>query len=491
MARCRNVFQTLSTRCLGLLQVQTMDLHELVDVQDSDPGFWSNTSVGFTHRTAIDFLVDDEDGRKIIEGHALKPDELFSKQVKTILLTDCFFKPEHPMAMGQLNMPHYLFFKGQMFTRLFLHEEDSISAVTLHSLLSLVHRHADAIIRHPQKHFKNSQQQFLAIATCFGFSDWATEFLDSIEESGGELQLFVLRAACAPFRIHFAYGDCSGFDQETHLPRRLQNPNFFSEEIETPQDFKRETLIREILSCCSQPSSQAEALSLQRSSPQYDAASDAILNAWRCFLVHNLQGIADGHFLHIPHIPDTMWAEKMQTLQSFLSAGISPHFRHQRYIICVGFRNGLGLPLRAVVSRRYPPRLSGVTCNIYLEVNDDLLLSSIVENMSKRGVQELPIARIDLQPSVRVVMFEKWTDFPLKRIFTRASNIGYSDSEELFKEIMFPVPRKDFSTYKRLVAQSEFVLDGTEDIVDGLKNAGCELSEVDTIYECVHEDILR
>ncbi|KAF3808330.1 hypothetical protein GCG54_00006952 [Colletotrichum gloeosporioides] len=106
MAHCRNVFQKLSTRCLGLLQVQTMDLQELVDFQDDDPGFWSNTSVGFTHRTAIDFLVEDEDGRKILQGHALKPDELVSKQAKAILLTAYFFKPEYQAATEELNMPH-------------------------------------------------------------------------------------------------------------------------------------------------------------------------------------------------------------------------------------------------------------------------------------------------------------------------------------------------------------------------------------------------
>ncbi|KAF5498000.1 hypothetical protein CGCS363_v008430 [Colletotrichum siamense] len=491
MVRCRNVFQTLSTRCLGLLQVQTMDRQELVDFQDDDPGFWSNTSVGFTHRTAVDFLVDDEDGRRILEGHALKPDELFSKQVKTILLTACFFKPEYRVATKMINAPHREFFTGQMFTRLFLHKEDSISAATLHSLLSLVYRHADAIIPHPQKRFISSQQKFLAIATYFGISDWITELLESIEESGGEMQLFVLRTACAPFSTHFPHRDRFGPDEKAHLPRRLNGNEHWISEVATRQDLKRETLIREILLRCSQPTSQAEAKSFQNSGPQHDTTYGGVLNSWRCFLVHNLQGIADVHFLHMPDT-DNMWAEKMQTLQSFLSAGISPHVRHQKYVICVGFLRALGLSNRAVVTLRSPRWLPGVECDVYLEVNDDFLLSSILDNMSKRGVQEHPIARTDLQPFVRVVMFRTWTRFASHSAssFKRASNVGNSDSAELFAEIMSQVPGQDLSIYERLVAQAEFVLDGAEDIVDGLKAAGYELNEVDTTYECLHEKIL-
>ncbi|KAF4878087.1 hypothetical protein CGCSCA1_v002902 [Colletotrichum siamense] len=500
MVRCRGVFQRLSTRCLGLLHVQSMDLQELVDVQDGDLGFWSNTNVGFTHRTAIDFLTDDEDGRKILEGHALKPEELFSKQVKTILLTACFFKPEYLMAMEQLNMPHDLFFSGQMFTRLLLHKEGNISTGTLHSLLSLVHRHADAIIRLPRKQFDDSQQQFLAMTTSFGFSDWATELLGSIEESGEEMQLFLLRAACAPFSIDFAYGDCFDFDEETHLPRRLEKNQSHGAEMGARRDLKRETLIREILSRCSKPIGQAEALLLQKSGPRQDTVFDGISNAWRCFLVHNLQGIADDHFFPIP---DNMWAEKMQTLRSFLSTHVSTYIRRQKYIICVPFRITPTLQRRAVVSLRYPWELPQAECDIYLEVNDDFLLSAILDNMSRHGVLEFPLARTDLQPSVRVVMFRTRTHFApvptssttnrvrfFKRAFKRALNVGHCDSEALFKEIMFQVPEQDFAIYRRLVAQAEFLLDGVEDIVDGLKAAGYELSEVDTTYECFHEHIL-
>ncbi|KAK2759286.1 hypothetical protein CKAH01_16660 [Colletotrichum kahawae] len=448
-------------------------------------------------KISIDFLVDDEDGRKILEGHALKSDELFSKQVKTILLTASFFKPEHRMATQKLNMPHSQFFTGQLFTRLFLHKEDSISAVTLHSLLSLVHRHADAIIRHRQKHFKNSQQQFLAIATYFGFSDWATEFLESMEQSDGEMQLFVLRAACAPFNIDFPYGDCFWSDEENLLPRRLGRYECQFLEIATQQDSKRETLIREILTRGSQSTSQAEAQSFQNSGSQHNTALGSIFNAWRCFLVHKLQGIADGHFLHISN---TVWAEKMETLRSFLSGSISSHFRRQKYSVCVLFSIARSLQRRAVVSLHFPWRLPQAECSVYLEVNDDFLLSSILDNMSKRGVEGLPLASKDLQPSVKAVMFRTRThscdpDLPSRttdrpRFFEKAVNVGPGDSEELFEEIMFQVPGQDFPIYRRLVAQAEFVLDGAKDHVDGLKAAGYELSEVDTNYECLHEEIL-
>ncbi|KAF4816663.1 hypothetical protein CGCSCA5_v006360 [Colletotrichum siamense] len=490
MDRCRNVFHTLSTRCLGLLQVQNMDLQELVNVQNDDPGFWSNTNVGFTHRTAIDFLVDDEDGRKILEGHALKPDELFSTQVKTILLTACLFKPEYRMATASVHMPHGEFFTGQIFTRLLLHKEDSISAVTLHTLLSLVYRHADAIIPHPQEHLKTSQQQFLAIATCFGFSEWATELLESIEESGREMQLFVLRAACAPFSVDFSYGDCFGSDEKTRLPRRLERNHSYVQEVATRQDLKRETLIREVLLRCSQPTSLMEAQSFQNSGPQHDTAFGNILNAWRCCLVHNLQGTADGHFLHVS---DTMWAEKMKTLRSFLSAGISSNIRRQKYTICVLFRIAPTLQRRAAVSLHYPWKIPQAECHVYLEVNDDFILSSILDNTLKRGVVEFPLAIADLQPSVRVVMFapdppSRTTDGT--RFFKRALNVVPGDSEELFREIVFQIPGQDFSIYRRLVAQAEFVLDGAKDHVNGLKAAGYELSEVDTTYKCLHKEAI-
>ncbi|KAF5495777.1 hypothetical protein CGCF413_v008500 [Colletotrichum fructicola] len=126
------------------------------------------------------------------------------------------------------------------------------------------------------------------------------------------------------------------------------------------------------------------------------------------------------------------------------------------------------------------------------DVNDDFILSAILDNMSNHGVQELPFASTDLQPAATVVMFRTWTHSATTnkpRFLKRALKVGHGGSEKLFKEIVFQVPGQDFAIYKRLVAQAE-LLDGAEGIVDGLKAAGYELSEVDTTYECIHGSVL-
>ncbi|EQB54951.1 hypothetical protein CGLO_05165 [Colletotrichum gloeosporioides Cg-14] len=135
-----------------------------------------------------------------------------------------------------------------------------------------------------------------------------------------------------------------------------------------------------------------------------------------------------------------------------------------------------------------------------------LCVSSRPEPVFQRYLSKHPMLMmqdLNILDIRKVVMFRTRTHFApappssttnsarvFKRAFKRALNIGHGDSEELFKEIMFQVPGQDFAIYKRLVAQAEFLLDGVEDVVDGLKAAGYEFSEVDTTYECFHEHIL-
>lgn len=352
--RCEQVHRTLESICFGLLETTSsfqdlfpqmsgsegsgyfddQSLHHAIGVWDSEI-----VRVDFFHRTAIDFLDSDE-GEKLFGKHKMSQESIFSRNIKAAVILGCTpYLRDHNEYCGKWRIVEGLDWR---------HSDPYVSDSQLsdrrHELFCLCYRYAGKIddFSRPPETF-SSQSFFVAVTASAGLN-----FLESIarvvsldRRDGSAIAKAALLGVCNQI-----------------VP--------MNDEEEARQKYG---FLQNCLQKCARPENN------QSKSTPLDA-SDHIVIAWRCFLVHSL---------YVKFGSSRMIDEHMTAvIESFIAAGVMTEAPGQRYLIKV--RNGwnaITIPsCWSTVENLSTYRFGNKYQSIVLEVNDNFLLQQMCSRIS-------------------------------------------------------------------------------------------------------------
>lgn len=451
--KCEHTFKTLLPVSAGLLETS---------FRPPSPKFierspeierkilkWRFTTVDFMHRTAIDFL-DSSEGKELFERHRLGAEDLLERALKAnITLRSTTRFSCHPLF--QIWIIHGWRYKSIM---------GGLDRIP-HDIVSIIHQcainEARGLVRPP--HSTSYQNFFLFEATFYGYYDYVHRWLEDSESYGSLASIYVLIAACG------FYNGVSPSEDFFERPRQ------------------RHRWIRYQLKRYLQSDMGVSGPSVVR------AASDEIMLAWRCFLLHEISlqvriyGTDDKD-------RETHEQATEEILELFIKAGVMAESPGPKYLIAVD------RGLRIVKNRNDQKTDHGYGClyrhqpgfevsGIYTEVNDAFLLQLLAEKVSasselisvhERGAFMQPIlANNVLHPFRGVCNFF--------HITTDEERQGASSNFIFGGELWFPTdlfPDKQPS-YLQAVDLGEF-----RDPTDALDEIGYHLPAVNKDFDCLH-----
>ncbi|KAJ5713341.1 uncharacterized protein N7483_010522 [Penicillium malachiteum] len=447
---CKDTAKTLMPVSGGLLEVDPgyFPSHEYCESASEDERkilLWVRKDVQFIHRTAKDFLGSDE-GINLFEKYGLGYDASLSLYVKAQLALCSVTRYErHPL----FNIWHTFM----------LQSYSPGLPQSVHRTLSLIHQCAAneprGLVRPP--YLISHENFFLFEASHYGFYEYVAEFL----ESGGGYNLtasiYVLIGACD---LHHVVEDRSS-------------------------SCTRYLAIKDVLQRHCQLAPKGPMAS------GIWSASEGIMLAWRCFLLHEVSGNFKHQFVGV----DGKIVEDI--LEMFIKCGVilmSPRSKYLIAVQCSKLRTvksasvqGTDLGLGYECSRC--PHLNLVDPTIYIEVNDEFLLAELSKKIS--GASELVLAEAK-NSSMRPILADDGTNFgdrPGAHTATFFHIKVPEDDQELFKDWIF---KTDLKFEQKIFPdeQPSFLqavdLGGFEKALQALEKIGYDLPEVNKGYDCLH-----
>ncbi|KAL0933333.1 uncharacterized protein CTRU02_212296 [Colletotrichum truncatum] len=459
--------------------VKAPDVAKILRTTYDKVHFWAKARVSFTHKTAIDFLVDDEDGRKIFEAYEPEPEETISRLVKRDLMLLSLFNwlnlPDSPLVEA---------IKYRLAT-----PKVGISDATLNSLVSLTHRWSKTYWCPPedlsQDHF------FIAAAASSGYSDYIIRYLDARQADSdlNDMKIFVLKGACAR-----AVGFCKFFGSYNDPPQLSKN---------------RQILIQKILSkhasCLTKGVDSDEDLESLNV-----GTSQSLLQAWRCFLIHSLERICAKRVYENRAeqsgvlAPDGTYISNI--IEAFASTAIVAKSSSQKYIPRLGISGK-----RPFIATLVDRASEGLTEVVFFEVNDAFILNLIWTHLlgKKRSIGQKGPWKTE--PFVKTIMFggyirksaynasifakaisEEADDDWDSKYYTPNPNFDLGDNWGLAEELLpFDASRR-MPFRDKAICQSRMINDeglGVPRPVRILQQLGYQPSDLDGFHSwgCVHE----
>ncbi|KAJ5101176.1 hypothetical protein N7456_007228 [Penicillium angulare] len=450
---CEITFKTLLPVSAGLLQVSEdpdksfINSHNFRSESERQICKWEDMSVDFIHRTAVDFLESAE-GQELFARHTLSPEDGLSLRIKAdITIRSATRYQNWPLRR----------------TWLAIRVACDGSSIEDHYALSLTHQHAlnesRGLVRPPYS--ISYQNFFLFEASFYGFYQYADHWLDSSEGDHSLASLYALIGSC----------------------HRIINakPSPWS------HVYSRYEMIRHRLKIYLK--SAKEVLD----PPVVRAASDELMLAWRCFLLHEIkwQKLIERYepTRDVDSDKELMFKE---ILELFIKAGVMGESPGPRYLIAVheyglqivkdpaGQQSRLGYKCFKLAPQR--PGLYGSA--IYTEVNDAFLLqllssmipgtSELISSHETSAFMQPILASIDREGvKDRAKFFKLTTD---------------EEGQESLKDWIFGL---DFSFCNIFFASKPDSLQVTGlgellDTVGALEKISYQLPVVNREYDCLH-----
>lgn len=445
----QNTSMILMPVSVGLLEVVELDWpfepkhRALVSENNLKLLPWISMGVRFVHRSAEDFL-DSAEGKELFEKYTLGPEHFLSLCIKAQLaLRSVWHDGSQP-----LYFIWYMLLNG---TSLDGRELDSVPEAP-RGILSLIHRCAAnesrGLVRPPYS--INHENFFLFEASHYGFYEYVTELLESDGDYNLNTLIYVLIGACQRHRWLKEY---------------------------SPSDNARCLFIKDLLQQQNRPNPESSTVSKIR------GASEGIMLAWRCFLLHELSGPRALVGIDVKRVEDI--------LEMFIKCGVMLESPGAKYLIAVdpdtlqiakmASDRGTALGYECPVSQT-PQRLWS---SIYIEVNDAFLLARLSERNC--GTSELVSAEAK-NAFMRPILADNGTgDAEIASFFHITVP---EDEQESFKNWIFEksdyLDRNFFPNQQPSFLQAVY-LGEFESFTQALEKIGYDLPEVNKGYDCLHD----
>ncbi|CAI7571951.1 unnamed protein product [Penicillium bialowiezense] len=408
---------------------------------------WRQKHVRFVHRSAQDFL-DSAEGKELFEKYTLGPEQFLSLCIKAQLALRSVGRDE--------SQPLY-FIWSMILSGNYLNGKDPNSVPeTPRGILSLIHRCAvnesRGLIWPPYS--ISHENFFLFEASNHGFYEYVTEILESRGDYNLNTLIYVLIGACQRHKWLKAY---------------------------SPLDTTRYLFIKDLLQQQSRPNPECSTDSKIRD------ASEGIMLAWRCFLLHELSDARASVGIDAKRVEEI--------LEMFIKCGVMLESPGPKYLITVDSdtrqivksASDKGTAVGYECPGSQPPHR--LWSSIYIEVNDAFLLARLSERNC--GTSELVSAEAK-NASMRPILADNGTgDAEIATFFhitvpeddqESFKNWVLFEKSEYLSQNFFPDQQPNFL---QAVDLGEF-----ENFTQALEKIGYDLPEVNKVYDCLHEWIV-
>ncbi|KAK1149033.1 hypothetical protein N8T08_007710 [Aspergillus melleus] len=439
---CQDTAKTLMPVSAGLLEVRPLKRvkaeHHASGSEDKQKlPQWTEDRVEFIHRTAVDFL-DSNEGKELFEKHTLGSEHLLSLSVKAQLALRSVTRYEtHPLASvwELLSVGNYT--------------EDPLQP---DGILPLIHQCAAnesrELVRPPYS--ISHENFFLFEASYHCYYEYVGNFLESSGHYNLTASIYVLIGACGwPFAI-----------------------------VDIPSPYTRYLAIKGFLQKNCQLASKSS------NAPKTRSASEGIMLAWRCFLLHELSGKRrfegiDGKIVE-------------EILEMFIKCGVMLESPGPKYLVAAT-RGSLHIVKSASDQERVPgyhschPQSPVPTIStIYTEVNDAFLLRQLLEKIS--GTSELASSQ-GKKASTRPILADNGLNLRTLNTATFFQIKISEDGQESFENWILDVGSR-LSDNAFPDEQPSFLqavdLGELKNTHEALEKIGYDLPAVNKAYDCLH-----
>lgn len=393
---------------------------------------WGKTGIHFTHRTAVDFICNSEEGNELFGAYVPNPDDILSRAIKTNIVLRRVTNRTH---ISTTTSPYNTYLtpkydRTATFIQSFLPSRRLAkisSRQSINDVLSSSYKCLQ-IMGLNMKDWNSTSQSIKAhhafLAKTFlyvDFVDWAEETLQTATAGVEEVtlvELLALRGACEGL---------IAFDWMDPLKSQLEN------------SICRLSVIQRVVRKCS---TTRQGLNDSIIRPFQLACSREISIAWRCLLIHTLGEVQTGEHTSLPLADEERlrwWPKVVKGIHCFLSTNVLEDLG-QKYIVSIP----LSMAKIEIISDEDTRKPTG---EILFEVNDAAILLLIIENAEK-GLFSVSLLKLLAEPVYRpklcyrgfdpgdVFIEPEWYKFNEgllegtihgKRLFTRALNWEIQD----------------------------------------------------------------
>ncbi|KAK1447539.1 hypothetical protein CMEL01_09378 [Colletotrichum melonis] len=356
--------------CAGLLDITDPE-EAFSSLNDYESKFkpWGKTGIGFTHRTAIDFICNSEEGKELFGPYVPKQDDLLSRAIKTDLMLRRIINRTETSVTVPTDKPHLsLKYDRRLLPSFdpFEHLAGISSHRTAHNLLTFTYQCLETMdlnLKNQESTSDSRKVHHAFIAHAFfmvEFANWAEETLQAATAGIEEVTLvesLALRSGCEGI---VAFG---GYDDIRSLGLKCSFEGNSSQL----------TMIQRVLR---KYSNTRRGLNDSIIQPLQLASYRDVSTAWRCVLSHTLDKVlVQKRFSQLADDAERprWWSNIVEVVQSFLSASVLEDLKGQKYLVSIVPSNGRV----SIISEE--GTMQTMQEEIILEVNDAAMLAVIIE----------------------------------------------------------------------------------------------------------------
>ncbi|KAK1708297.1 hypothetical protein BDP67DRAFT_599630 [Colletotrichum lupini] len=362
----------LPAMCAGLLDItEPEEAFSSPNDYESKSKPWGKTGIDFTHRTAIDFICNSEEGKELFGPYVPKQDDLLSRAIKTDLMlrritnrtyitTTATPNKTHLSLKYDISRDFLLSFKPyQHLAKISPHRYTHNLLSFTYQCLEIIGLNSENRVSIPD--LSKEHHHFLAKAFLYTAAvDWAEETLQAATagiEEVTSVESLALRAGC----------------EGTLAPGWIENDEAVGLKVILVGNSSRLSMIQRVLR---KYSITRRGLNDRIIRPLQLACCWDVLKAWRCVLSHTLAVVWKWN--SFSRLADDAgwsqwWTDIVEVIHSFLSANVLEDFNDKKYIISIGPSNHL-----VSVISEYATLRSGEE-QVIFEVNDAAMLAVITE----------------------------------------------------------------------------------------------------------------